>query len=434
MSNQINLTKDKYIVTNSLPYVNSIPHVGFAMETLISDSIARFLRTIGKEVVFVTGTDDNSFKLSKKAKICNQSTREFVDNNAVNFLNLSDKLNLSNNIFYTTSTQSHEVFINKFIKAISKDSVYKGNFKSYFCPDCEAFFGLKPTNDDLVCQTHHIPYDLVDEDNYFLKVTSNDKDNLLKNLNKMSIIPNKYIGVIEEYINNFNDYNFTRKDIFGWGLKFYGDNDYVFYSFFDALLGYVAGANAFKNINYWNLENVCIIQNIGRDILKFHSVTFPHMLLKAGYKNTPDSLIVHGFINRDGMKMSKSKNNFVSVDSILEKYHPNVLRLYLLSQNFLDDFEFDFTELDNINYIYKKYIDSESIMSRLKLNSHVFEINNIKQEILNNFANLEFKEIINAFFNLLKEQKILSKGETDFVYLCFQSFVPNAIIENKYEE
>ena len=125
----LDINKKTYIITTSLPYVNSIPHVGFAMEAIISDLIARYLRSIDKKVIFVSGTDDNSFKLAFKARESDESIRSFVNRFAIGFIELREKLALSYDIFYRTDSKEHDLFVNNYIDLISHDLIYKKRFK-----------------------------------------------------------------------------------------------------------------------------------------------------------------------------------------------------------------------------------------------------------------------------------------------------------------
>lgn len=399
-----------YIVTTSLPYVNSIPHIGFAFEAVIADTISKYLRSIGKKVVFISGTDDNSFKLVIKAKESGKETQAFVDEFAGEFLKLQEKLCLSYDIFYRTSSKFHDDFVNKYIDSINKNLIFQKNFRSYFCQDCESFVGFN-IPEPKICKYHNKPFTLIDENNYFLKVDDRNKEKLFTNINNKTFIPESVKSESISLCEKFNDFNFTRENKYQWGIVYKRDRNYVFYSFFDALLGYI-GATECKRID-WDNDDTCIIQNIGRDILKFHSVYFPFMITISDRKHTPDYLLVHGFVNKNGEKMSKSKNNLISVNDLLMNYDKSVIRIYLLSKNISEDFEFIFNEIDNISNIYKKYIMyfSEEI--------GMFEKGDITNiDFHESMLQFQFTNIINKFISIIENNDSFEKlNQPDKVFI-----------------
>lgn len=402
--------KKTYIVTTSLPYVNSIPHIGFAFEAVIADTISRYLRSIGKKVVFISGTDDNSFKLALKAKELGEEVQSFIDDFSEEFLKLQEKLCLSYDVFYRTSSKSHGDFVNKYIDSINKSLIFQKNFRSYFCQDCESFVGFD-IPEPKICKYHNKPYILIDENNYFLRVGDKSKEKLFTNINSKVFIPESAKDESISLCEKFTDFNFTRENKHQWGIVYEKDKNYVFYSFFDALLGYI-GAAEYKKTD-WDSNDICIIQNIGRDILKFHSIYFPFMITISSKKHTPDYLLVHGFVNKNGEKMSKSKNNLVSVNDLLIGYDKYVIRIYLLSKNISEDFEFILNEIVNISNIYKKYLAyfSEEIRRFKKGN-----VTNI--DFHKNMLQFQFSNIVNKFILIIKNNDSFEKlSQSDRVFI-----------------
>ena len=399
-----------YIVTTSLPYVNSTPHIGFAFEAVIADTISKYLRSIGKNVIFISGTDDNSFKLVIKAKESGKETQAFVDEFAGEFLGLKEKLFLSYDVFYRTSSKVHVDFVNKYIDSVNKDLIFQRDFKSYFCQDCESFFGLN-IPEPRICNYHNKPYTLIDENNYFLKVNYKNKEKLCTNISSKIFIPGSVRDESIYLCKKFNDFNFTRKNVYHWGIVYNKDRNYIFYSFFDALLGYI-GATEYKGIG-WDNDDVCIIQNIGRDILKFHSIYFPYMIDISNRKHTPDYLIVHGFVNKNGEKMSKSKNNIISVNDVLMSYDKFVIRIYLISKDISDDFDFSFNEIERISKTYKKY------MTYFSKEIKMFQKNNITDvDFHENMLTFQFTTIINKFISIIDKSDTFEKlSESERVFV-----------------
>lgn len=342
-------THDAYVITTSLPYVNSIPHVGFGWEATIADTTARYLRSLGKEVLFLSGSDDNSSKISYKAAEVGDPIEDFVNRHALKFEELQEGLGLSYDLFYRTYSQFHFDFVNDFVDRIDDKFITKQEFSSYFCADCESFVGKEPESPD--CGFHAKPYELIEENDYFFKVDEL-RDSLHANIRNKNILPPYAADQSAKICEEFQDFNFTRENKYGWGVVYKKDPDHIFYSFPEALIGYLGGiAMAGVTLD----EDVRMIQNIGRDILKFHSVYFPYLLLAAGGDKTPDDLIVHGFVNIEGQKMSKSRNNIVSMDTLLDQFDKNIIRLYLLSKDMFSDFDFQAAELHKMSEVFTAY-------------------------------------------------------------------------------
>ncbi len=347
----IDLNKKKYILTTSLPYVNSIPHIGFGFEILITDTIARFLRNLKKEVFFITGTDENSFKIEIKAKKAGIDTREFCDHFSNVFLELKEKLCLSVDIFYRTSNDVHVRAVNKIISNFDENALYVKKWESYYCQSCESFVGNNPESNS--CPLHNTPYRFISEENYFLKIATHiDLLFGLLERNQIEIIPDIYKTESLDRLKYFDDFNVTRIKSGELGVPFFKDNKYVVYAFFEALISYINAVGYFSNeklfYETWMSEDCFIIQNIGRDILKFHTIYFPLILLAAKIERLPDQIMVHGFVNKNGEKISKSKGNIVSIDELAHNYSSDDIRLYVLSHNIFDDFEFSYDDLEII--------------------------------------------------------------------------------------
>lgn len=189
-------------------------------------------------------------------------------------------------------------------------------------------------------------------------------------------------------------FNFTRENKYGWGVVYKKDPDYIFYSFPEALLGYLGGI-APKEVVLD--QNVHMIQNIGRDILKFHSVYFPYLLIAGGVDKTPDDLVVRGFVNINGQKMSKSTGNVISIDSLLSEYDRNAIRLYLLSKNIFKDFDFQITELEQMSHIFTAY--------KAKLAETTSDVLNSGDSVLfhKNMISWQYDQNLSHFIRLIKE-------------------------------
>lgn len=416
---KLTLDKKSYIITISPPYVNSAPHIGYAFEAAIADTLARYLRFLGKPVTFIGSTDDNSFKLVEAAKRAGMDTKAFVEKFAAEYAALPEKLGLSYDVFYRTATKEHGDFVNSLIGRIDRRQIYKDRFKSYFCIDCEQFFGLD-IPEPRICPIHNKAYSFFDEENYFLKIDDSDKERLLAELTSKDIFPAEALDLSREIITGYKSFNFTVRNRYDWGLVFKQDPEYVFYSSFDAVLGYL-GSCPNQDAD-WRDSDTCLIQNFGLDILKFHSAYLPLIMLKLGLSPLPDYLLAHGLIQADGAKMSKSKNNAVSVDDLLKKFDPATLRLYLLRHDLFANFDYNEAEIEKIHLIYNKFIDNflpdiKKAPRPLAANLDLFDTN---------ICNFNFKANIDEFIDLIEKKDNfidLDPAQTNFLLKFFTVFL-----------
>jgi len=342
----------KYYVTTSIAYVNSKPHIGFAMEVIQADSLARFNRMMGKDVYFLTGTDEHGIKIFQTAKELNKETQELVDENAEKFKGLKDLLNLSNDDFIQTTTDRHKKGAMKLWKKLEENGdLYKDTYKGLYCVGCEAYVTEKELVDGM-CPNHKKAPEVLEEENYFFKL-SNYTDQIKEKIEsgELKIIPesrkNEILNVIKD---GLQDVSFSRpKSVLPWGVDVPGDEDQVMYVWCDALSNYITAidyeheGDLFKK--YWP----CDCHVIGKDILRFHAAIWIGMLLSAEVE-LPKSICVHGFITSEGEKMSKSLGNVVDPGEYVEKFGADALRYFLLKEIPTTD-DGDFSK-DRFNTVY----------------------------------------------------------------------------------
>jgi methionyl-tRNA synthetase len=321
----------KFYVTTSIPYVNGPPHIGFAMELLNADVLARHARANGQETFFSTGTDEHGGKIAEKAEAEGISAREFADSISLKFNSLTKLLNISNDRFIRTTDPDHERIAQTIWSAL-KDDIYKGKYVGWYCTGDEAFFTeavVKANNG--VCPAHNRPYEKVEEENYFFKL-SKYNDRILKAIesDEFEIIPktkrNEILQVIKD---GLDDISISRpKEKISWGIDVPGDNDQVMYVWFEALLNYITVLNYpdgddFKK--FWPAD----VQVIGKDIIRFHAAIWPGILFALNLP-LPKKLYVHGFINVEGQKMSKSLDNSIEPNEIVKRYGVDAFRYFFL--------------------------------------------------------------------------------------------------------
>jgi len=321
----------KFYVTTSIPYVNAEPHIGFAMELIQADVLARYAREQGKQTLFSTGTDEHGGKIAEKAKEKNLTPQEFTDQISERFKELTELLNVSNDRFIRTTDKAHEERAQLAWKALAKD-IYKGKYTGWYCTGDEAFFTeteVKANNG--VCPNHNRPYEKVEEENYFFKL-SVYTDKVLQAIesNEFAIIPerrrNEILSLLRE---GLEDISVSRpKEKISWGIPVPGDKTQVMYVWVEALLNYITvlGYPEHEDFKtFWPAD----VQIIGKDIIRFHAAIWPAMLLSMGLP-LAKQLYVHGFVNVEGKKMSKTLGNVVAPKDVVKKYGVDAFRYFFL--------------------------------------------------------------------------------------------------------
>ncbi len=325
----------RIFVTTSIPYVNSTPHLGFSLEIVQADALSRYYRLAGDDVFFLTGVDENAIKNAQKAKERQRKVQEFVDENAREFYKLKKALNLSFDKFIRTTSAEHKKAVHEFWRRCRKD-IYKSKYKGLYCVGCEAFYKEGEFADN-ICPDHNKKLELVQEENYFFALSRYEKE--LRDLfekDKILVFPEYRKKEVLNFINQgLEDFSISRsaKRAYGWGIDVPDDPDQKIYVWFDALINYLSGLgfpDKKEFSDYW-VENENKIHIIGKDIIKFHLLYWPAMLMSAGL-NLPEKVFVHGHISVEGRKMSKSLGNVVSPFDLVDKYGQDAVRYYLLRE------------------------------------------------------------------------------------------------------
>jgi len=325
------MTKKKFYVTTTIPYANAPPHIGFALEIVQADAIARWHRQKGENVFFLTGTDEHGSKIYKTALQKKLNPQKFVDENAGYFKKLTKALNISNNYFIrTTDKKKHWPGVVELWKILeAKGDIYKKKYVGKYCSGCERYV----TEKDLVngrCINHpNVKIEELSEENYFFRLSKySDKIKELIKKDKLKIFPrqwkNDFLGLIRD---GLQDVSFSRDvKYLPWGIPVPNDKNQVMYVWCDALTNYLTGIGypnkKFKK--YWPAD----VHVVGKDMLRFHAGIWPGMLLSAGL-SLPKEIIVHGFLTVGGHKMSKSLGNVIAPLELLKKYPADSIRYTL---------------------------------------------------------------------------------------------------------
>jgi len=323
----------KFYITTAIDYVNAKPHIGHAFEKTLADAIARWHRLIGDKVWFLTGTDENAQKNSLAAKEAKIPVKEFVDKNSKIFIELCEKLNLSNDDFIRTTEKRH-VDVSKEIikKAFEKGDIYKKNYEGLYCYGCEAY----KTEKDLIdgkCPEHpNRAISVLKEEAYFFKLSK--YKNQIEKFVKDYIVPesrkNEILSRLKE--DDLKDLCVTRKNS-DWGIDFPLDKNFKVYVWFDALINYISGSG--EKHEFWPAD----LHIVGKGINWFHSVIWPAILLSSGYK-LPKKLLVHGYLNLQGQKISKSLGNVIDPFVLVDKYGSDSVRYSLLRCSVFEDSDY----------------------------------------------------------------------------------------------
>jgi len=323
-----------FYITTTLPYVNSDPHIGFALEIIRADVLARYHRLIGDEVFFNTGTDEHGQKIYQKALDEKREPQEYVDEYAAKFGRLKEALNLSYDNFIRTTDKHHVKAAQEFWKIVEKNEyIYKKNYKVKYCVGCE----LEKTDSDLedgFCPDHPgKKLEIREEENYFFRFSAfEDKLLMLYESNYKFVVPANRQKEVKNFVGSgLKDFSISRlKEKMPWGVPVPGDETQIMYVWFDALVNYISALG-------WpeNMENFSKwwpgVQIAGKDNLRQQSAMWQAMLMAADLPNSKQ-ILINGFILSGGQKMSKSVGNVVDPFEYIEKYGTDALRYFLLAK------------------------------------------------------------------------------------------------------
>ncbi len=322
----------KYYVTTSIPYVNNEPHIGFGMELVQADILARYWRQHGAQVLFSAGTDEHGGKIAEKAAEAKLTPKEFADKLSQTFREVLKVLNISNDRFIRTTDPGHEQRASLiWQKLAAAGHIYKGRYSGWYCTGHEEYFPEKLVKDNKgVCPDHNRPYEKLEEENYFFKASAFNKPiTEAITTGSFKIVPssrkNEILAVLKA---GLADISVSRpKDKISWGIAVPGDETQVMYVWFEALMNYITVLGYPEHADFktfWPAD----VQVIGKDILRFHAAIWPAMLLALGL-SLPKSLYVHGFVNIDNKKISKTLGNVIAPSQVVEKYGTDATRYFL---------------------------------------------------------------------------------------------------------
>ncbi len=331
---------NKFYITTTLPYVNSDPHIGFAMELIRADMIARYKKLQGFDVFFNTGTDEHGLKIFRNAEKLGISTQKYVDDYAAKFKALIPLLGISDDVVFTRTTDAHHIkSAQEFWKLCVKNSyIYKKNYTINYCVGCE----LEKSNSELVdgkCPLHpNLEIEYIEEENYFFKFSEFQQQLLdLYKKNPEFVIPAHRLNEIKAFVERgLSDFSISRlKEKMPWGIEVPGDKDQVMYVWFDALVNYISAIgwpDDMKKFEMWHNKENGMTQYCGKDNLRQQASMWQAMLMAADLPPSK-TIVIDGFVTGEGgVKMSKSLGNTIEPGELVAEYGTDALRLYVAKE------------------------------------------------------------------------------------------------------
>lgn len=326
------MERNTYYITTPIYYVNGSPHIGHAYTSLACDVLARFMRLAGKEVFFLTGTDEHGQKVAKSAFMDQLSPQEFCDNLSERFRDLGKIMNFSNDDFIRTTEDRHKEAVSSLWKKLS-NHIYLGKYSGWYSVRDEAFYAESELTDGLA--PTGAPVEWLEEESYFFEL-SKWQDKLLDfyENNPDFIKPESRRNEIVNFIKSgLQDLSISRTS-FKWGIPVPGNSKHIIYVWLDALTNYIS-AIGYPNVKSEKFKKFwpCDIHIIGKDISRFHAIYWPAFLMAADIE-LPKKIFAHGWWTNEGQKISKSLGNTIDPIELVEKYGLDQVRYFLMREVF----------------------------------------------------------------------------------------------------
>ncbi len=332
----------KFYVTTPIYYPNDILHIGHAYTTLAADVLARYKRLKGENVFFLTGTDEHGKKIENAAKKAGKKPKEFVDELVSKIKDDWKKLNLTYDKFIRTTDKGHEKVVREILqKCRDNKDIYPGEYEGFYCVPCEQYYTEKDLIDGF-CLVHKVKTERLKEKSYFFRLSKYRKK-LLEHYkkNKDFMLPKKRAAeIINRVEKGLQDLSISRTS-FDWGIKLPFDEKHIAYVWFDALTNYYSATREKGREKFWPAD----VHLVGKEILWFHSVIWPAMLLSAGIE-LPKKIFAHGWWTLEGEKISKTTGNVINIPELVSFAGLDSARYFLFrSVPFGEDGDFSRTAL-----------------------------------------------------------------------------------------
>jgi methionyl-tRNA synthetase len=323
-----------YYVTTPIYYVNGEPHLGHVYTTVAADVLARHMRQRGEDVFFLTGTDEHGEPVAQAAEREGVTPRELADRNAERFREVARRVDATNDFFIRTSDEEHKAVVAEIVTRLKDNGyVYEGTYEGWYCPRCADFKTDSELVDGNKCPIHLIVLEREKEDNWFFKLSAFQErlEQLYADRPEFVLPSNRYNEALSFITGGLRDFSLSRARI-TWGVPVPWDPDQVVYVWIDALLNYysaLAYARPGEDLTerFWPAT----VHVIAKDILKFHAVFWPALLMAAEIE-VPERVFIHGYLLMDDHKMSKSLGNVLDPFAVMDVYGTDALRYYLMRE------------------------------------------------------------------------------------------------------
>jgi len=327
---------NKFYLTTPIYYVNARPHIGHAYTTLAADVVTRYQKTKlkQKKIFFLTGTDEHGAKIAESAKKANKQPKEFCNQTVPLFKKTWQNLNINYNHFIRTTDQYHIKGAQKFLSKLKeKNDLYEKQYQGYYCTGCESFLTKHQLDKNGCCPDHQKKPKIIKEKNWFFKLKKYlpQVEKLIKS-NKIKIAPQaRRLETLSLLKQNLPDFSVSRPNV-KWGIPLPWNKKQTIYVWVEALLNYWTAVFKTKNPNsFWPPD----LQIIGKDIIKFHAIYWPAILLSyfdGNESKLPKKIFAHGFFTINNQKMSKSLDNVIDPNQLVTEFGQDAARYLILSQ------------------------------------------------------------------------------------------------------
>ncbi|WP_342267412.1 methionine--tRNA ligase [Candidatus Tisiphia endosymbiont of Empis tessellata] len=393
--------KNTYYITTPIYYVNDIPHIGHAYTSVASDVIARFMRLSGKEVMFLTGTDEHGQKVEKSAIAKNVEPQIFTDTVSETFRTLMHSMNISNDDFIRTTEARHKQAVSSlWQKLLDSGNIYLDSYKGWYSTRDEAFYDESELTEDGLAPTKS-PVEWLEEPSYFFAL-SKWQDKLLDfyDANPDFIRPSTRRNEVISFVKSgLHDLSISRSS-FKWGIKVLNDEKHVIYVWLDALTNYISALGYPNDTSKYNKFWPADVHIVGKDILRFHAVYWPAFLMAAGLP-LPKCVMAHGWWTNEGQKISKSIGNVIDPLQLIKEFGLDTVRYYLMRE---------------------VIFGSDGNYSRSSL------INRVNSELSNKIGNLLQRTLAFVYNNNETKIPSIGKESIDSIYESFLMKLSHQII------
>ena len=438
--------KNKY-VTTAIPYVNGVPHIGHAVDYCLADTYARYQRLINNEVRFQVGTDEHGNKIFLKAKEVGVPVEEYVTVNSKKFQDFIESLGVSYTDFIRTTDKDHERRCQEIWNKL-KDHIYLAKYEGWYCTGCERFVTSKEYDENHgVCPDHQKAYEKLEEENYYFRISDfKERIKTAIETDEMLILPEFRKKEILKLLEDSPDVSISRpKSQLMWGVEVPGDDTQVMYVWMDALSNYITVLGYPDNpINDWW---PAAAEFVGKDILRFHAILWPAMLMGLGLP-LPKVLVSHGMVLANGQKMSKSIGNVVDPVEVLNKHGLDAFRYFFLRHvDTFADSDFTWEKFENA-YNNELANDLGNLVQRLATlaakNNIVVE-NSADINLPKDYTDLMDKFDFSKAFDYVWEKvqginrkideerpwSLAKEGETEKLNQCMNELINELLVANK---